>query len=171
MLEAGGIPPVIDHIRKADEDNPRGYYEFEKVKKIKEDASWIENCYGKVFKMVSALLYYLPNDKRYKVIFMRRKMEEMLVSQKLMLQRQGKKGDNVSDEKMSKKLHNHLRKVEEWLAKQNNIDVIYIHYNEVIKNPYENAERVNQFINGRLDVDKMAGSVNTSLYRQRKEIF
>lgn len=78
MLEAGRIPIVTDHIRKADEDNPRGYYEFEKVKKIKENASWLESCYGRIFQMVSALLYYLPNDKRYKVIFMRRKMEEML---------------------------------------------------------------------------------------------
>jgi hypothetical protein len=168
MLEAGGIPPMTDHVRRADEDNPKGYYEFEKVKKIKEDASWIKSCYGKVFKMVSALLYYLPSDKRYKVIFMRRQMEEMLASQNKMLQRQGKKSDDVSDEEMSKKLHTHLRKVEEWLANQNNIDVIYINYNEVIKNPYENAKLVNQFINGRLDADKMAGSVNTSLYRQKK---
>jgi len=170
MLEAGGIPIVTDHIRKADEDNTRGYYEFEKVKKIKEDTSWLEDCYGKVFKMVSALLYYLPSDKRYKIIFMRRKMEEMLASQNKMLQRQGQKGDNVSNEEMAKKLREHLRKVEEWLAKQNNLDVIYVHYNEVIKNPYENAKRVNQFINGRIDVDIMARSVNTSLYRQRKEV-
>ena len=170
MLEAGGIPPMTDHIRRADEDNPKGYYEFEKVKKIKEDASWIESCYGKVFKMVSALLYYLPSNKRYKVIFMRRQMKEMLASQNKMLQRQGQKTDNVSDEEMSKKLQRHLKKIEEWLAKQSNIDVIYINYNEVINNPYENAELVNQFINGRLDVDKMAGSVKASLYRQRRGV-
>lgn len=170
MLEAGGIPPMTDHIRKADEDNPRGYYEFEKVKKIKEDSSWLENCYGKVFKMVSALLYYLPNDKKYKVIFMRRKMEEMLASQNKMLQRKGQNDGNGNDEEMAEKFHKHLQKVEEWLTEQNNIDVIHIHYNEVIKNPYENAKRVNQFIDGRLDVDKMASSVNASLYRQRKEI-
>ena len=168
MLEAGGILPMTDHIRKADEDNPKGYYEFEKVKKIKEDASWLESCYGKAFKMVSALLYYLPNDKRYKVIFMKREMAEMLASQNKMLQRKGQNSDTISDEEMSKKLHKHLRKVEEWLANQNNIDVIYINYNDVINNSYENAQLVNQFVNGRLDVEKMAGSVKTSLYRQRK---
>ena len=97
-------------------------------------------------------------------------MKEMLASQNKMLQRQGQKTDNVSDEEMSKKLQRHLKKIEEWLAKQSNIDVIYINYNEVINNPYENAELVNQFINGRLDVDKMAGSVKASLYRQRRGV-
>jgi len=169
MLEAGGIPPMTDHIREADEDNPRGYYEFEKVKKIKEDASWLEDCYGKVFKMVSALLYYLPSDKRYKVIFIRRKMEEMLASQNKMLQRQGEKGDNVSDEEMAKKLHKHLRKIEEWLAKQNNLDVIYINYNEVNQNPHENARLVNRFLGDRLSVAKMERVVEKSLYRKRKK--
>ena len=168
MLEAGGMSILTDNKRVADDDNPRGYYEFEKVKKIKEDASWLESCYGKAFKMVSALLYYLPNDKRYKVIFMKREMAEMLASQNKMLQRKGQNSDTISDEEMSKKLHKHLRKVEEWLANQNNIDVIYINYNDVINNSYENAQLVNQFVNGRLDVEKMAGSVKTSLYRQRK---
>ena len=170
MLEAGGILPMTDHIRKADEDNPKGYYEFEKVKNIKKDASWLKNCHGKAFKMVSALLYYLPNDNRYKVIFMKREMGEMLASQNKMLQRKGQKSDTVSDEEMAEKLHKHLLKIEEWLANQNNIDVIYINYNEVVKNPYENANLVNQFVNGGLNVDKMAGSVKRSLYRQRKRI-
>lgn len=170
MLEAGGIPSMTDHLREADEDNPQGYYEFEKVKTIKEDSSWLKTCHGKAFKMVSALLYYLPKDKRYKVIFMKREMGEMLASQNKMLQRKGQKSDTVSDEEMAEKLHKHLRKIEEWLENQNNIDVIYINYNEVIKNPHENAKLVKQFVNGGLDVDKMAGSVKTSLYRQRKEV-
>lgn len=171
MLEAGGIPIVTDHIRKADEDNLQGYYEFEKVKTIKQDSSWLENCHGKVFKMVSALLYYLPKDNKYKVIFMKRKMEEMLASQNMMLQRQGQKGDNVSDDEMAKKFEKHLRKIENWLAKQTNMEVIYINYNEVIENPYENARIVSRFINGRPNVDKMARVVKKSLYRQKKKGF
>ena len=95
MLEAGGLPIVTDHIRKADEDNPRGYYELEKVKKIKEDPSWLADCHGKAFKMVSALLYFLPKSRKFKVIFMKRNIEEMLASQRLMLMRLGK-DDNIS---------------------------------------------------------------------------
>ena len=60
MLDNGGIPVVTDNIRTADTDNPRGYYEFEQVKKIKEDVSWLPGTRGKAFKMVSQLLYELP---------------------------------------------------------------------------------------------------------------
>ena len=60
MLENGGVEVMTDKMRTADTDNPRGYYEFEKVKKIKQDASWLPGTRGKAFKMVSQLLYDLP---------------------------------------------------------------------------------------------------------------
>ena len=96
MLEAGGLEAVTDEIRKADEDNPKGYYEFEKVKKIKEDSSWLEDVKGKVVKMVSMLLYDLPSDYSYKIIFMRREMNEILASQTKMLGRKGKSKGKTS---------------------------------------------------------------------------
>ncbi len=49
MLEAGGMEIVADNIRKADEDNPHGYYEYEKVKVISEDISWLKETRGKAF--------------------------------------------------------------------------------------------------------------------------
>lgn len=168
MLEAGGIPIVTDNIRKPDTDNPRGYYEFEKVKKIKEDVSWLEDCYGKVFKMVSMLLYELPNDKKYKIVFMKREMKEMLASQRAMLQRLKQESPDVSDDEMAQKFEKHLREIEKWLKKQNNIEVIYVKYNDVIENPYQNAKKINQFMGGWMNVEKMAGVVEKSLYRQRK---
>jgi hypothetical protein len=167
MLELGGMPIVSDHVRKADDDNPLGYYEFEKVKEIKKNSSWLDNCIGKAFKMVSALLYYLPKDRKYKVIFMKRRMEEMLVSQKVMLKRRGIKTDSVSDEKMSIKFENHLQKIEKWLTIQNHIDTVYINYNDVIQNPYENANRINRFLGNSLNVDNMASVVKKSMYRQK----
>src|SRR5262249_61192257 len=72
MLDQGGLEVVTDNIRTADTDNPRGYYEFERVKKIKEDTSWLPATRGKVFKMISQLLYDLPPTERYRVIFMER---------------------------------------------------------------------------------------------------
>ncbi len=167
MLEAGGTLIVADNIRKSDEDNPRGYYEFEKVKKIKEDVSWLDDCHNKAFKMVSELLHHLPQDKKYKVIFMRRNMQEMLASQRAMLDRLGRKGAGVSTEKMAELYEKHLRNVERWLAKQDNIDVVYVKYNEVIDNPEENAKVVSQFLGDRLNVEKMTGVVEKSLYRRR----
>jgi hypothetical protein len=167
MLEAGGIPIVSDLIRKPDEDNPRGYYEFEKVKEIKENSSWLDDCFGKAFKMVSVLLYDLPKDRKYKVIFMKRNLEEMIASQNVMLERQGIKDDRISDEDMVKKSEKHLRKIANWVTNQRNIDIIYINYNETIQNPHENAKCVNRFLGNRLNVDNMANVVERSLYRQK----
>ena len=82
MLEAGGIEPLIDHIRKADIDNPKGYYEFERVKQIKEDQEWLDDAVGKVVKMVSMLLLDLPPGYNYKIVFTRREMKEILASQR-----------------------------------------------------------------------------------------
>jgi Sulfotransferase domain len=167
MLEAGGISIVSDHIRKPDEDNPRGYYEFEKVKEIKKNSGWLNDCLGKAFKIVSALLYDLPKDRKYKVIFMERNLEEMIASQNVMLDRQGIKHDGISDQDMAKKFEKHLRKIAKWLANQRNIDTIYINYNEAIQNPHENAKRVNNFLGNRLNVNNMINVVEKSLYRQK----
>ena len=90
MLENGGVPVVTDHIRSADPDNPRGYYEYERVKKIKEDVSWLSETRGKAFKMVSQLLYELPSCEQYRIIFMERDLDEMLFSQDKMLARLNK---------------------------------------------------------------------------------
>jgi hypothetical protein len=168
MLKAGGMSVVTDNIRKADEDNPRGYFEFEKVKKIKEDASWLDDCRGKVFKMVSELLYHLPENRQYKIIFMKREMKEMLASQRVMLERLGREGSGVSDEDMAENFRKHLLKVKDWLERQPNIDVIYVNYSDIVKKPLENANAVSHFLNGGLDSEKMAGVIDKSLYRQKQ---
>ncbi len=168
MLDAGGMQIVTDHIREADEDNPRGYYEFERVKKIKEDTSWLEACRGKAFKMVSALLEHLPGNERYKVLFMQREMDEVLASQRVMLERQGKAVDAASDEKMARNFEIHLEKVMNWLNGQSHIDVMYLQYDAILADPRDHALRVNAFLGGLLDAEKMDGVVEPSLHRQRK---
>ena len=169
MLEAGGMPIIMDNLRKPDDDNPLGYYEFENVKKIKEDASWLKSCQGKAFKMVSALLYDLPPDNKYKVIFMKREMEEVLVSQGVMLERMGRGNVDISDAEMADKYVAHLQDIMEWISKQSAIDVLEISYNDVIEHPQKGAMRVNSFLGEGLKVEKMSGVVEASLYRQRKK--
>jgi hypothetical protein len=171
MLEGGGMPIMTDNIRKADPDNPRGYFEFERAKKIKEDSSWLPDCRGKVVKMISALLYGLPlNDAyTYKVIFMEREMSEILASQKKMLQRRGEKGAGLSDEEMAANFKEHVGKLQNWLMNQGPMDVVYINYNETIADPLENAHRVNDFLGNGLNAGKMAEVVEERLYRQRKK--
>lgn len=167
VLEAGGIPALKDDIRVADEDNPKGYYEFERVKQIAQDQAWLADAQGRVVKMVSALLLQLPGTHTYRVVFMRRKMDEILASQKQMLVRKGEPPSPVSDDKMAALFRKHLDQVEKWVAEQPNIEVLYVHYNEVLAGPRPQMERINQFLGGALDVDKMVSVVDRTLYRQR----
>lgn len=167
MLEKGGIEVLTDREREADEDNPRGYFEFEKVKQIEEDNEWLEDACGKVVKMISALLTHLPHKYDYKVIFMQRKMDEILASQKQMLIRRGEPADKISDTEMAKLFKKHLEQVKSWLAKKPNFDVLYVSYNQILENPEENAKKINQFLGGNLRVDNMIDVIDESLYRQR----
>ncbi len=168
MLEAGGMEVIVDNIRKGDEDNPNGYYEFEKAKQIKEDTSWLESTKGKVFKMVSMLLYNLPADLNYKVVFMKRNMKEILASQKKMLKRKGKDNGEVRDEEMGVLFNKHLSDIEKWLEEQTNIDVLYVNYNDVIENP-ESVQTVNSFFDNRLDTGRMINVVDKALYRNKAD--
>lgn len=90
MLEAGGMKILTDSQRTADEDNPKGYYEFELVKLIQRDKSWLPRAKGKVVKIISELLKNLPPDYQYKAIFMRRNLAEILAFQRQMLIRRGR---------------------------------------------------------------------------------
>ncbi len=168
MLDAGGMEILSDELRKADEDNPKGYYEFEKIKELEKDASWMGQAAGKTVKIISALLEYLPGEFSYRIIFMRRKMEEILKSQNQMLIRRGEPADDVSDEEMGKLFNDHLQKVEAWLENQSNIEIKYIHYNEILNDPALYCKSINQFLGNTLDAEAMSNVVDKSLHRQRE---
>lgn len=168
-IEAGGIEPLIDHIRKPDEDNPKGYYEFEPVKKTKEDASWLKDASGKVVKMVYRLLYDLPADYQYRVIFTQRDLKEVLASQTKMLQRSGKSGGGISDEQMEGLFTTELAKCEKWLSEQANFRVLYVNHRDMINNGLTQVQKINDFLDGGLDVDSMAAVVDPDLYRNRNQ--
>ncbi len=168
MLEAGGMPVLTDKIRTADEDNPRGYYEFERVKQIEHDQAWLEDAKGKAVKMIAELLRHLPPGYSYKVIFMGRKMDEILASQRRMLIRRGEPTDRVSDEGMAKLFTGFLERVEAWIARQPNMEAIYVKFDEILENPVEQATRVNQFLGNTLSAEDMASAVDEALYRQRR---
>ena len=159
----------IVFIRKADEDNPKGYYELEQVKQLdkSDDKTWLADAQGKVVKIISQLLKDLPASQTYKVVFMRRKMAEILASQKQMLLRRGENVDRISDDEMSGLFEKHLQQLENWLDKQPNFDVLYVPYNEVLTEPAKHAEELNSFLGGKLDTAAMAGEVDKSLHRQR----
>jgi hypothetical protein len=169
MLEAGGIPVLTDHEREADEDNPKGYFEFERVKKLKEgDVDWLPQAKGKVVKVIAALLTHLPHEYQYDVIFMRRAMPEILASQKQMLIRRGENPDKVKDEEIAALFEKHMAQVIGWAKKQKNIRLIEVDYNAALKNPAPIIKRVNNFLGDQLNAEMMASVVDPTLYRQRK---
>ena len=168
MIERGGIPALTDEIRAADEDNPKGYYEFEPVKKTKEDPSWLEQARGKVVKMVYRLLYDLPKEYRYRVVFTQRKLEEVIASQNVMLERQEKEGGGLSDQKLLDVFAAEIDRARQWLAEQPNFEVLYVDYNEFIQEPAPQVARINEFLGGQLDVEAMTVVVDPTLYRQRR---
>jgi hypothetical protein len=168
MLEAGGMPVLTDSIRKADEDNPNGYYEFEPVKRLSRDASWLVEAYGKVVKMVYLLLYDLPKDYDYRVIFMKRKLEEVIVSQNTMLHRQGKQSGALDDVQLVKVFHEHLQKLHAWLQDQDNFTVLYVNYNDILSYPESTVTEVHRFLGYGLDTEAMIKVVDPLLYRQRR---
>ncbi len=168
VLDAGGIPPVQDGIRAADEDNPQGYYEFERVKRLdKGDTAWLAEAQGKAVKVISALLKHLPPTYTYRVIFVRRNMAEVLASQRKMLIHRGKDPGQVDDAQMSHLFARHLAEVEAWLAQQHNIRVLYVQYAEALANPQGCAAQINAFCGGGLNERAMALAIDPQLYRNR----
>jgi hypothetical protein len=166
MLEQGGVEVLTDHARTADTDNPRGYYEFEKVKQVKRDASWLPATRGKAFKMVSQLLYDLPATERYRILFMERDLEEMLLSQEKMLQRLNRPAAPREQIRQAYRLH--LERLHQWLRQQRHIAILHVRYNDLVEAPEREAERVRDFLGRSVNVEAMVKAVDPSLYRNRK---
>ena len=165
MLEAGGIAVITDKQRQADDDNPNGYFELEQVKEIKRDRSWLDSSTGEAVKMVSMLLYNLPLDREYSLIFMKRNLDEVIASQKVMLARKGEI-PSADDEKMKQLFSKHLSEIDAWLSEHKNFKILYINYDEVVKLPQETAENIQKFLGRGLNTDNMIKSVDPALYRK-----
>ena len=169
MLDAGGIDLISDGLRTADEDNPKGYYELEKVKELDKtaDKSWLEKAAGKGIKVISFLLEHLPDTYQYKIIFMRRELSEVLASQKKMLENRSEQPSDISDKEMAALFSTHLEKVYAQLTERSNCDVLYIDHREALNSPEEIATRINTFLENKLDVTAMTKTVDRQLYRNR----
>lgn len=169
-LEAGGMTLVIDGVRNPDDDNPKGYYEYERVKKLPQgETDWLKSVQSKGIKIISALLTHLPEDYRYQVIFMERDIDEVLASQQRMLERRGKEEENpVAEAVMRQSYQDHLDDIKAWLSEREWIQTIYVSYNEILQNPENEMEKVAAFLDHELDVRRMVQVVDPGLYRQKK---
>lgn len=169
MLEAGGIPIYTDAVRQADRDNPKGYYELEAVKALARGQSeFIHEARGKAIKVVSPLLRFLPQGERYRIILMRRKMEEILASQRKMLTNRSEPTRDMDDDKLAQIYERDLRHVEQWMSTQAGIEAIFINYNGLLIEPMAELRRLDDFLDETLDLDAMAAVVEPTLYRNRR---
>jgi hypothetical protein len=167
MLEAGGIPVFIDNDRSRDADNPNGYYEYTPIKKLNEDSSWMAGAVGHAIKAIYLLLYELPKDYRYRILFMRRNIEEVIASQDTMLRRSGAATGSMDPLVLAHHFATQLRQVDSWSRQQKNMSVLDVQYADVVRDPTTSASKVAAFLDGMLDVGKMAATVEPALYRQR----
>ena len=171
MLEAGGLPVLSDFERTADVDNPEGYYEFERVKALdKGDTAWVSHAHGKVVKVISALLEHLPPGHIYRVVFMHRRIEEVLASQQKMMQRRGALDTRVSDADMRDIFGKHVAKITAWLEQQPNFSVLDVNYNDLLADPTPHVQAINTFVGGKLNEHAMLMVVNPELYRNRSTL-
>jgi hypothetical protein len=169
MLEAGGIELLTDHVRRPNEDNPKGYYEYQPVKRLAKDNSWLNQAEGKAVKVVSPLLYDLPAEHTYKVIFMKRPLDEILASQARMLDRSGRPQD-TDDAEMKKHFEQHLANLYDWLTKQSNMNTLYCPYPAVLESPLAWARKIEEFLGLNLNIRDMANQADYSLHRQKCKI-
>lgn len=169
MLEAGGMEIVTDGEREADEDNPRGYYEDERVKDLAKatNKSWLRASRGRAIKVISFLLKDLPPNLNYQVILMRRDLTEVLASQRKMLDRRGET-DDTPDERMMELWLDQMWRVNYLLRKAPQFERVEIEYGEALRNPAAAAARIAGLVEG-LDERAMAAVVDPALYRNRAE--
>ena len=168
MLAAGGLQVLTDRLRTADDDNPVGYFELEDVKKLmKGDRDWLADANGKAVKVISTLLPYLPDDHHYRIVFMRRAIEEVLASQRKMLINRGEQPDKISDEQISQMFKEDLLQSELWINSRSNVTSININYRLLMSNPKPVIAEINRYLGGNLNESQMLGTINPSLYRHR----
>lgn len=167
MLTEGGLPAVVDSLRAADEDNPNGYFEIQQAKALKDgEKRWLYDARGKVVKVISYLLEFLPDDIFYDVIFMEREISEVLASQKKMLQRRNETSA-LTDAEMEAQFREHLRAVKYWAARRPNMRVLYVKYHEMVNAPETLVPTIIEFLESPLNADAMKAVPNPSLYRNR----
>jgi hypothetical protein len=169
MLAAASVPLVTDGIREPGEDNPRGYYEDERVKELHKDGidrSWLREARGKAVKIISFLLKDLPDTNNYRVIFMKRALPEVLASQRKMLERR-QEPDDTADERMLELWQNHLFRVGYLLKHSPQFETLEVLYSAAVSDPLREARRIRDFLELSASAETMAAAVDQSLYRNR----
>jgi len=167
MLEKGGMSVLTDGVRMPDESNPRGYFEFEKVKSMARDASWLSEAEGRAVKIIAQLLPLLPPGREYAVLFMERDMREIIRSQAKMLESLGAAGFGGRPDVLARVFQAHVDRAKTWFSTRPGIRSLHLLHREVLQDPSAAAERICGFLDLPLDTAAMASAVDPALHRQK----
>ncbi len=163
MLTAAGLTALTDDVRTKDISNPKGYFEYEKVKSLAQNADWLHLAQGKVLKVIAQLVPFLPNQFDYKIIMMHRDIKEILFSQQKMLG----KDTAVIPFALADIFTKQLLETEQFIVSHANMKVLPIHYKQVIDTPLEQAKTVASFLNMDLNMEALIDSIDQNLYRNK----
>jgi hypothetical protein len=167
MLHKGGLEPLTDEIRTPDDDNPKGYYEFERVKKLPDDSGWLPDARGKVVKILAELIKHLPSGYRYRIVFMMRNIDEIVRSQKKMMKNRGENPDDVPDDEMAELLRRYLVLLKQTVNARDDMEVLYISYNDLLVDPDMSIMELEEFFPRKLNSETMKNAIDPGLYRNR----
>jgi hypothetical protein len=169
MLQAGGLEILTDAVRTADGSNPKGYFEFEAVKDLDKGRppAWLADARGKAVKIVSSLLRWLPDSHDYQVIFMQRDLDEVIRSQNKMLVDRGSPPDEAQNDRVKQAYRTHVEDTLRLLRGRRSVSMLVVDYSETLARPADTARQIDRFLQGRLDVDRMAAAADPDLYRNR----
>lgn len=162
ILEKSSLEILTDGIRQKDNNNPEGYFELDAVKGIVKDNSFLKSAAGKVVKIVAPLPIFMDKSLSYRVIFMRREIEEILRSQEIMLN----KDQQAERQKFAAIYETHIQKTYQFFV-SNNIPYLDVPYKELIQNPEHELEKIIAFLEIDAVWQDLASAVNPSLYRNR----
>ena len=101
---------------------------------------------------------------------MERDIYEVVSSQQKMLSRLGKNQQNDTfPTQLVSDFENTVASAKKWIDNQRNVEAIYINYNNVLRDPYQESLRINHFLQGSLNINGMTSVVDENLKREGKK--
>jgi hypothetical protein len=180
VLEAGGVPLLADRARPADAHNPRGYFEYAPARAVLRDTAWLEAARGRAVKLVAPLVTALPGDRSYRVLFVERRLDEVVASQRAMLAAEAARrvaANEPADELLASLRADpsalaaaYARALEQTraaLEARRACRVLRLEHAALLAAPRREAARIAEFLDRALDLEAMAAAVLPVLWRQR----
>ncbi len=170
ILDANGVTILTDHVRCADESNTRGYYEYEKVKSLMKDNSWVGEAEGKAVKIIAQLIPSLPPNYSYDVIFMERDIDEIVSSQEKMLARSNARKSLMSRDILTKTFLQHAENTRRWICSQKNMRMVSVSFKDLITTTSVEIAKINSGLPMTLQTEMSVRVIHPELYREQKNI-